>query len=166
MTIPTKSQNLAQISTNFTTSANVFRCLCIDFFQFFYLQILVWSVSKTAARRLFRHPRRQFSRDRREMVGARKPNVGFATIVASGAVWIAGSRRFKMTTDWDDKISVAWDSLWSVLNEPLRISLGIVTENGAGSDGVSKVLAKPLVLLSNCIDCSGDGIGDVFANPL
>jgi hypothetical protein len=31
-------------------------------------------------------------------------------------------------------------------NEPLRISLRIVTKNGAGVDRVSKMLAEPLVL--------------------
>jgi hypothetical protein len=51
-------------------------------------------------------------------------------------------------------------------NEPLRISLGIVTKNGAGVDRVSKMLAEPLVLRRNSIDRSGDRIRDVFANPL
>ena len=58
------------------------------------------------------------------------------------------------------------DSADPASNEPLRISLGIVTENGAGVDRVSKVLAEPLMLLSNCIDRSGDRNRDVFANPL
>jgi hypothetical protein len=31
-------------------------------------------------------------------------------------------------------------------NEPLRVSLGIVAESGAGGDRVSKMLAEPLVL--------------------
>ena len=51
-------------------------------------------------------------------------------------------------------------------NEPLRISLGIVAEHGAGVDRVSKMLAEPLVLRRNSIDRSGDRIRDVFANPL
>jgi len=38
------------------------------------------------------------------------------------------------------------DSAAPASNEPLRISLGIATKNGAGGDRVSKVLAEPLVL--------------------
>ena len=38
------------------------------------------------------------------------------------------------------------DSADPASNEPLRISLGIVTKNGAGVDRVSKMLAEPLVL--------------------
>ena len=38
------------------------------------------------------------------------------------------------------------DSADPASNEPLRISLGIVAEHGAGVDRVSKMLAEPLVL--------------------
>jgi hypothetical protein len=38
------------------------------------------------------------------------------------------------------------DSADPASNKPLRISLGIVTKNGAGVDRVSKMLAEPLVL--------------------
>ena len=58
------------------------------------------------------------------------------------------------------------DSADPASNEPLRISLGIVAEHGAGVDRVSKMLAEPLVLRRNSIDRSGDRIRDVFANPL
>lgn len=56
----------------------------------------------------------------------------------------------------DGKISLLTTSVDKASHKPLRITLGIVTEKGAGVDRVSKVLAKPLVLLSNCFDCSGD----------
>ena len=38
------------------------------------------------------------------------------------------------------------DSADPASNEPLRISLGIVAESGAGVDRVSKMLAEPLML--------------------
>jgi hypothetical protein len=44
------------------------------------------------------------------------------------------------------KIFCKSDFLATASNEPLRISLGIVAEHGAGVDRVSKMLAEPLVL--------------------
>jgi hypothetical protein len=56
------------------------------------------------------------------------------------------------------KASLRTTSVARASNEPLRISLGIVTENGARGDSVSKMLAESLVLGSNRIDRSGDRI--------
>ena len=64
------------------------------------------------------------------------------------------------------KASLRTTSVARASNEPLRISLGIVTENGARGDSVSKVLAQPHVLYGDCFDRPGDRIRDVFANPL
>ena len=66
----------------------------------------------------------------------------------------------------DGKASLRTTSVARASNEPLRISLGIVTENGARGDSVSKVLAQPHVLYGDCFDRPGDCIRDVFANPL
>ena len=66
----------------------------------------------------------------------------------------------------DGKASLRTTSVARASNEPLRISLGIVTENGARGDSVSKVLAQPHVLYGDCFDRPGDRIRDVFANTL